>query len=160
VTEHEEEVERIGQIKAEARRRLAQSDYVIMQATERGLMLSSAWRKWREDLRSIVKGPAEEFYPEPERFTDVIEVDVIAGEPEEAAPTEPPEDIKDLFSVRTPETYEQTSARLVRLFSDAKNKAELANSAGNRAERLYWERSAQRFNSAIMWFHGRQVEVV
>jgi hypothetical protein len=52
---------------ARAKAILAATDYVVIRAAERSEPLSDAWRAWRESLRLIVNGAADDIPVEPER---------------------------------------------------------------------------------------------
>ena len=70
----------------------------------------------------------------------------------------PPPQIADLLRVH--ETYEQTNARLVPMYAEAKNMAERAIDAGDKPERMRWEAKAERIETAIHWNRGRKIETL
>ena len=78
--------------------------------------------------------------------------------PEAPPYSPPPPEIADLL--RVSETYEQTNERLLPLFRDAKNRAEMAIDGENKTERMKWEAKAERLQSAINWNRGRAVETI
>lgn len=70
----------------------------------------------------------------------------------------PPDEIADLIILS--DTAEQTNEKLIAKYAREKNMAELAIKNGDDAERLRWERAAQRTDSAIRWNRGRMVETM
>ena len=82
----------------------------------------------------------------------------LDARPDAPAYSPPPPEIADLL--RVSETYEQTNERLLPLFRDAKNRAEMAIDGEDKTERMKWEAKAERLQSAINWNRGRAVETI
>ena len=78
--------------------------------------------------------------------------------PDRSSSSEPPAEIADM--VRVGETYEQTNERLLPIYREAQNMKELANDAGDKAERVRWELMARKCDLVMLWMHGRMIEAV
>lgn len=82
----------------------------------------------------------------------------LDARPDAPAYSPPPPEIADLL--RVSETYEQTNERLLPLYREAKNRAEMAIDGHDKTERMKWEAKAERLDSAIQWNRGRAVETI
>ena len=73
-----------AQLKAEAIRKLGDTDYVVTKAVEQARTLSQGWLAWRDTLRAIANGSGESIPQEPDRWSS-------------AEPTEPEHHFADLM---------------------------------------------------------------
>ena len=86
-----------AQLKAEAIRKLGDTDYVVTKAVEQARTLSQGWLAWRDTLRAIANGSGEPIPQEPDRWSS-------------AEPTEPEHHFADLMLAD--ETLDDAKARL------------------------------------------------
>lgn len=95
---------------------------------------------------------------DPEATVEIAEAAEAVEVAKRSERTDPPEIIADLFQPN--ETYEQTNMRLLPIYIEAQNRKELANDAGDKAERVKWETKARKCDLYMFWMHGRMIETV
>ena len=102
----------------------------------------------------------------PEQAKKIAELEAAlaaasAPKPEPVSAHIPPPELADLIEIN--ETPPETHARLTKLYSDAKQGAELARAYGgtfNGKGVVEWERKAERYESGIKWNRGRLAETI
>ena len=76
------DAEALGQLKAEAWRRLVAVDHVDAKAADEGLTISPLWRAWRVQVRAVIRGQRLDIPDEPARYADAVTlVAPVAPEP-------------------------------------------------------------------------------
>lgn len=66
------DAEALGQLKAEAWRRLVAVDHVDAKAADEGLTISPLWRAWRVEVRAVIRGERLDIPDEPARYADAV----------------------------------------------------------------------------------------
>ncbi len=92
------DLEAIGQLKADAWRTLVAVDHVDAKALDEGLTISQEWRRWRTEVRKVIRGERADIPEEPKRYVDAITTAVeIATTPEDKIIIAAPKSISELM---------------------------------------------------------------
>ena len=166
-----EEQEAQAQVRNEAKRALAKTDFVVIKAAEKGVLMSEEWLAWRDQLRAVARNQDGVIPPEPRRLhameapvpveipeflldateepapDPVAEPEAILPEPESIPP-----ELLDL--VREDEAYGDTQTRLWELYLELNGKLMLG---------LATEEDAKlhtRLHGHLAWISKGAAEVV
>lgn len=122
----------------------------------------------RETVTETVEVPVERvvYQDSPETLRKLAEMEAAlaaaaAPKPEPVAKHIPPPELADLIEIN--ETPPETHARLTKMYSDAKQGAELARTYGGTfagKSVVDWERNAERYETGIKWNRGRFAESI
>lgn len=78
-----------------ARDALYATDFVTLKATEKGLVLSSSWLAWREDLRRVLRGELNSIGAEPARYSEQPPAPAPVQPTEQEAVSVPPSEVQE-----------------------------------------------------------------